>query len=76
MEIPWGSFYGNTKSHYTYEPHEILYNCYGWIGNITEAKEHLLKALNHLPMATQYLRDTQYYFEYFENIYKKMEQFL
>lgn len=64
MEIQWGSFYGNNKSHYTYEPHEILYSSYGWIGNIKKAQEHLMKALEYLPLEGKYLHDTRFYFEY------------
>lgn len=62
LEIPWGDFYANTKSHYTYEPHEILYNAKGFLGDIEAAKYHILKALSYQPLSSKYLHDYRYYF--------------
>jgi len=63
MEIPWGSYYANQKTHYTNEPHEILYAAYGWMGNLDKAKEHIKKALEFQPENKTYLRDLRYYFD-------------
>lgn len=62
LEIPWGDFYANTKSHYTYEPHEILYWAKGWLGDIEGAKYHILKALEYQPLNSKYLHDYRFYF--------------
>jgi len=67
MEIPYNDFYANDISEFTNLPEEILYNAYGWIGNIPKAQEHLLNALFLQPNNPNYLRDTQYYFSYPEN---------
>lgn len=63
-EIPYNGYYANTMSQYTYEPHEIMYWAYGWLGNIPKAQEHILKCLRYKPLELTYLRDVQYYFEY------------
>jgi tetratricopeptide (TPR) repeat protein len=67
MEIPWSGFYGDSRSRYENEPHELLYWAYGWLGRIPEAKEHIIKALQFQPFNPNYLRDTQYYFDYPDN---------
>jgi hypothetical protein len=67
MEIPYVSYYANDMSFYTNYPHELLYWAYGWMGNISKAQEHILKALEYQPYNSMYLRDTQFYFEYSDN---------
>lgn len=67
MEIPYGEFYANDMAEYTNLPEEILYQAYGWVGNIEKAKEHILNALKYQPGNQNYLRDTKYYFSYPEN---------
>lgn len=62
LEIPWTPFYANHVQHYTYEPHEILYRSYGWLGNIPKAQEHIKKCLEYKPMDSNYLRDLRFYF--------------
>lgn len=62
LEIPWSPFYANFMGHYTYEPHEILYKAYGWLGRVEEAKTHIIEALKYRPMHTEYLRDLRFYF--------------
>lgn len=64
LNIPWRSFYANQKGHYEQEPHEILYQSYGWLGDIERAQQHLLKCLEYQPQNPRYLHDTRYYFEY------------
>lgn len=63
MEIEWSDFYANTKSHYTYEPHEILYWAKGWMGKVQEAKIHILACLAYQPLNSKYLHDLRYYFK-------------
>lgn len=67
LEIPQISYYANDRSYYTNLPHELLYWAYGWLGNITKAREHLQIALSFQPYNVDYLRDTKYYFEYFDH---------
>jgi glycosyltransferase involved in cell wall biosynthesis len=62
MELEWVDFYANHKEHYTTEPHEILYQSYGWIGKIEEAKNHIIEAIRYQPNNPVYLRDFKYYF--------------
>lgn len=64
LEIPKTDYYANDQAMYTQEPHEILYFCHGWNGNIVKAREHILKALEYQRWNPAYLRDTRYYFEY------------
>ena len=64
MEIPWNGWYGSSMSQYTNEPHEILYRACGWTGDIPGAREHLLKCLEFQRENYEYLRDTQFYFDY------------
>lgn len=64
LEIPYGGFYAENLAFYRELPNEILYQCYGYMGNVDAAKEHILKALEYQPYNQQYLRDTQFYFEY------------
>jgi hypothetical protein len=64
LELPWSGYYGSPKSFYENEPHEILYRCKGWLGDILGAQKHLLKCLEYDRENPEYLRDTQYYFEY------------
>lgn len=64
LEIPWNSYYANNMSHYTSDPHEILYWAKGWLGDIEGAQYHILEALRYQPENPIYLRDTQYYFDY------------
>ena len=67
LEIPWTDYYANDKAMYENVPHELLYWAYGWVGNIEEAKYHILKALYYCPCHPDYLRDTKYYFDYPDN---------
>lgn len=67
MEIPWSAFYANDRSHYEHVPHEILYQAMGWRGDIEGAQKHLLEAMKFLPYHPQYLRDTKYYFPYYDH---------
>ena len=64
MEIPITDYYANDKSMYEQEPHELLYWAYGWMGDIPNAKKHILIALDYQIDNPVYLRDTQYYFGY------------
>ena len=63
LEIPWSDFYANTKSHYEQDPHEILYQAKGWMGDIEGAKYHIKKCLEYQPLNSTYLRDYRYYFD-------------
>jgi len=63
IELDWNGFYGNDMSHYTVTPHEILYKAYGWMGKIEEARYHLNKCLEYIPLNTEYLRDYRFYNE-------------
>jgi len=67
MEIPWNAFYANFRNHYTNEPEELMYWAKGWLGDIPAARKHLLKALEYCPLHPEYLRDTEFYFEYADN---------
>lgn len=67
LELPWHGFYGSNKSFYENEPHEILYWAKGWSGDIVGARKHILKCLDYQPENPQYLRDTQFYFDYAAN---------
>lgn len=64
LTIPWTGYYANDMSHYTNLPHELLYWSHGWMGQISEAQKHILKALEYQPYNPVYLRDTKYYFEF------------
>jgi len=63
LEIPWTDYYANDVSHYKNYPHELLYTCYGWIGNIPEAQKHINIALEYQPLNSTYLRDLRYYYK-------------
>lgn len=67
LELPWNGFYGSNKAFYENEPHEILYWAKGWMGDIAGARKHLLKCLDYQPTNPNYLRDTQFYFDYKDN---------
>lgn len=67
LELPWHGFYGSNKSFYENEPHEILYWAKGWMGDREGAKKHILKCLEYQRENPQYLRDTQFYFDYAAN---------
>lgn len=60
LEIPFTPFYANHISHYTWEPHQILYTAYGWAGQIEKAKYHFKIAAQFNP---EVLREVQYYFK-------------
>ncbi len=64
LTVPWSGFYADQKADYEHVPHELLYWAYGWIGNIPKAQEHINHALWFQPYNENYLRDTQFYFEY------------
>lgn len=64
LELPWYPFYGANKNFYTNEPHEILYWAKGWMGDIPGARKHLLTCLEYQQGNPNYLRDTQFYFDY------------
>jgi glycosyltransferase involved in cell wall biosynthesis len=61
LEIPYNSYYANNMSHYTDEPHKILYTAYGFIGMIEEAKLHNRMCIQMQPDNSEYLRDYRYY---------------
>jgi len=67
LELPWAGYYGSPKSFYTNEPHEILFQAKGWLGDIPGAQKHLLKCLEYQPQNPWYLFNTQFYFEYKDN---------
>lgn len=64
LNIPWRPFYANNKAHYEHLPYDILYKASGWLGDITNAQKYLLKCLEYQRDNPEYLRDTQFYFEY------------
>lgn len=65
MEIPWhGGFYAENKAEYENIPWEHAYIASGWLGQLDQARRYLLKALEFRPYSPEYLRDSQYYFEY------------
>lgn len=66
LEVPWHAFYANRVEEYRELPHEIRYWGRGWIGNVSGAREDLLKCLEYKPFSPKYLNDTRYYFEYHE----------
>lgn len=67
LELPWHGFYGTNKSNYENVPHEILYWAKGWMGDIAGARFHIMKCLEYQRENPQYIRDTQYYFDYAAN---------
>ena len=67
LEVGFTPYYANDISHYQQRPHELLYWAKGWLGDIEEAQEHLLKALEYQPLNPKILDDTKYYFDYPDN---------
>ena len=67
LELPWYPFYGANEAFYKNEPHELIYRAAGWLGDIPRAQKHLLKCLEYNSKHPDYLRDTQYYWEYGDN---------
>ena len=71
LQIPKDDFYSNKSSHYTYEPHEILYINLWWLAsgqNETvkaqmkkQSLEHFLKALSYCPNNPKYNYDKRFY---------------
>lgn len=61
LEIPWSGYYGSPKSFYENEPHEILFNAKGWLGDIEGAKKHLLECLKYEPRNLYYLNAIHFY---------------
>lgn len=64
LELPYYPFYGSNEAFYKNEPHEILYRAAGWLGDIASAQKHLLICLDYNREHPDYLRDTQFYFDY------------
>lgn len=64
LELPWHGFYGSNIAFYTNEPHEILFQAKGWLGDIEGAKKHLLKCLDYQRENPWYLFNTRFYFDY------------
>lgn len=64
LEIPWSDYYANDKGMYEQEPHFLLYTAYGWLGDIASAQKHILIALDYQRHNPDFLRDTQFYFDY------------
>ena len=64
LELVWTDYYANQKIHYEAYPHELLYWAYGWLGNIPEARKHILKALEYQPYNQKLLDETKFYFDY------------
>lgn len=67
LQIPWSDYYANNRADYEDIPHGLMYWAQGWMGNMEEAKKHILLALQHSPYNPDYLRDTKFYFEYPDN---------
>jgi glycosyltransferase involved in cell wall biosynthesis len=63
LEIKWQDYYANHISHYTDEPHRILYLAYGYSGNIEEARKHIDICLSYHPNHPDYLAHYRYYFD-------------
>ena len=63
LEIGWQDYYANHLSHYTDEPHRILYLAYGYIGNLIEARKHIDICLSYHPNHPDYLAHYRYYFD-------------
>lgn len=66
LEFNYTGFYADNLANYREVPHSILYKSYGWVGNIPKAQEHLNKCLEYQPYNAEFLRDTQFYFEYYD----------
>lgn len=64
LDIPWSDYYANERAMYEQEPYELLYQAYGWVGDMENARKCLMKCLEYLPDYPFYLRDAKYYFEY------------
>jgi len=64
LEIPETHFYANDSSHYTFVPHEYLYQTLWWMWRQEESKIHFDKCLEYKPHEAKYLHDTKYYYEY------------
>ena len=62
QEVDWTDYYQNHISHYTDEPHRIMYLAYGYIGNISMAQYHINKCLWYKPNDPYYLDHRRYYF--------------
>lgn len=67
LELQYTGFYADNLSFYRELPHEILYQCYGYIGKIEESQKHIIKALEFQPYNSMYLSNTKFYFEYPDN---------
>ena len=63
QEIHWNDYYANHVSHYTDEPHRIMYLSYGWLGNISMARYHINRCLDYHPDSPYYLDHRKYYFK-------------
>lgn len=63
QEIHWNDYYANHVSHYTDEPHRIMYLSYGWLGNISMARYHINRCLDYHPNSPYYLDHRKYYFK-------------
>jgi glycosyltransferase involved in cell wall biosynthesis len=61
LEIEWQDYYANHMSHYTDEPHRILYLAYGYLGKVNEAKKHIDICLSYFPNNSEYLNHYRYY---------------
>ncbi len=64
VQIPWSDFYANQKSHYTFEPEEMLYWAKWWLGDKDESKIHFDKAIDFLPYYRKFQEDSKFYYEY------------
>ena len=62
LGIPWTGFYASNKGYYEQLPHEVLYQAYGWLGDIPNAQKHILEAIKFQPNNAKYQRDLPYYF--------------
>ncbi|MBT3354815.1 MAG: glycosyltransferase [Candidatus Scalindua sp.] len=61
LAIPWNGFYGNNRSHYEHEPHELLYWAFWELGDRVKSKEHWQKAIDFIPNNPKYLSDAKFY---------------
>jgi hypothetical protein len=64
LELPWSGYYGSPKAFYENEPHDLLFQAKGWLGDIAGARKHLLRCLEYERENPWYLHNTRYYFDY------------
>jgi glycosyltransferase involved in cell wall biosynthesis len=55
-------FYDDQPSHYYEEPHRLMYICYGWLGQMEEARYHILECIRVAPYKQEYRDHLSYYY--------------